>query len=51
MDGRVIEVGYEGDQIKIADLFTGSYIADFQKGLEFVCPGDQCLDGAFGKVH
>ena len=50
MDGRAVKVGYEGDQIKICDLFNGSYIADFQKGLEFVCPGGQCLDGPIGKV-
>ena len=51
MDGRAVKVGYEGDQIKIGDLFNGSYIADFQKGLEFIQAGGQCLDGPVGKVR
>ena len=50
MNGRAVKVGYESNQIKIADLFNGSYIPDFQKALEFVQPGGQCLGGAFGKV-
>jgi len=33
MDGRAVKVGYKGDQIKIGDLFNGSYLVDFQKGL------------------
>jgi len=38
MDGRALKVLFEGYQIKIADLFNGSSIAGFQKGMEFVQP-------------
>ena len=50
MDGRAVKVGDEGNQIKVADVFNGSYIADFNKGFKFVQPGGQCLDGAGGEV-
>ena len=51
MDGRAVKVGYESNQIKIADLFNGSYIVGFKIRSEFVYPGAQCLDGAVGKVR